>query len=319
MIGGLIFLASTVMNKGDKSKTGAVPDSAAKSSPDADQAKATDENETDHSDSDATATTATAEGEDAELPVAAAAPAYANSDGLSKPAEDNSQAFWASPTHGTPISVDYVPPGAQAFLIVRPAELLRHAEGEKLLAALGPYGETARKELEQMAAAPLADIEQLTVAWVERMSADNASTIEPIYIFRFANPVDQEKLKAQWKPGSCHAWRRGSLCHARRRRLFAQRQRGKMLIAGATLEVEESAEQGNIPPPLRIAVEKMLLASDANRQLVFLFAPGFSVSAKRLFFSRRVGAIVRSAAKFSARRLPGGNAQRASDERKSIP
>ncbi len=286
LIGGLIVLVSTVLKKEDKSKTGAAPDSTTKSSADADRAKtsASDESKTDNPDTGATATTATAEGDNTELPVATAPSADTNSDGQSKPADDNSHALWASPTHGSAVSFDYVPPGAQAFLIVRPAELGRLGEGEKLLAALGPYGETARRELEQMAAAPLADVEQLTIAWVERMSADNGSTVEPIYIFRFAKPVDLDKLKAQWKAGAS-AMHGGEEIYSTPSgsAYLPSAQRRKILIAGATPEVEESAEQGNMPPPLRIAVEKMLLASDANRQLVFLFAPDFCISKATTF------------------------------------
>ncbi len=169
---------------------------------------------------------------------------------------------------------------------MRPADLLRQAEGEKLLAALGPYGESARQRLEQLAGAPLEEIEQLTVAWVERMSADDASTVEPIFIFRFAKPLDQDKLKAlssdaapQTHSGEeVYATPTGSA-------YLPSAERGKTLIAGAAQEVEESAEQGGVAPPLRIAVEKMLLASDASRQIVFLFAPGFLYQQSHYFFA----------------------------------
>ncbi len=126
----------------------------------------------------------------------------------------------------------------------------------------------------------------MTVAWVERMSADDASTVEPIFIFRFAKPLDQDKLKAL-SSGAAPQTHSGEEVYATPTgsAYLPSAERGKTLIAGAAQEVEESAEQGGVAPPLRIAVEKMLLASDASRQIVFLFAPGFLYQQSHYFFA----------------------------------
>lgn len=286
VIGGAIFLASAAMKKDDRSKAGATSAGAAKPATDANQAQAADEKDAEISESSDSAASAEAGDENGEAPAAAGGPARADSDSRGKPAAQENTALWASPTRGSPVSVDYVPPGAQAFLFVRPADLLRPAEGEKILAALGPYGESARQHLEAMAGAPLAEVEQLTVAWVERMSADNVSTIAPIYIFRFANAVDQDKLKARWK-SAASTTHGGEVVFATPTgsAYLPTAERGKTLIAGAAEEVEESAEQGAVAPPLRRAIEKMLVTTDANRQIVFLFAPSFLFQEHKYFFA----------------------------------
>ena len=47
------------------------------------------------------------------------------------PRGENGKELWASPTNGAPISLAYLPPGVQALLVVRPAELLQHSGGRK--------------------------------------------------------------------------------------------------------------------------------------------------------------------------------------------
>src|SRR5690349_6952961 len=41
---------------------------------------------------------------------------------------DDSNALWVSPTTGQPIDMQFVPAGAQAFLVIRPAAILSHAD-----------------------------------------------------------------------------------------------------------------------------------------------------------------------------------------------
>ena len=281
-IGGVIFLAATTMKQGDKSSSAQAPAGTAKQSKQPDQAKATEENETDNSESSDSASVAGSELVQSPVVPLANQP---GGDGRNKPAAEDSNALWVSPTHGTPISVDYVPAGAQAFLVVRPADLLRHAEGEKLLAALGPYGESARQEVEALAGAPLSEIEQLTIAWVEQMSADNTSTIVPIYIFRFDTARDKAKLLEQWNnPAPVVHGGEEIYPTPTGAAYLPVAQRGKVLIAGAAEDVQASAEQAGVAPPLRRAIEKMLLTSDSARQVVFLFAPNFVLQNGKIFF-----------------------------------
>ena len=95
-----------------------------------------------------------------------------------KVAGDDGKMLWNSPTSGERVSVANLPAGVQIILFLRPAELMRSAEAEKILAALGPEIEAARRELESITASSMADIDQLTIAW-----PDAAQRVEPA-VFR---------------------------------------------------------------------------------------------------------------------------------------
>ncbi len=74
--------------------------------------------------------------------------------------------LWASPTAGEPLSLAYVPAGTQCLIHLRPALLASHPEGERVLAALGPWGQSVVKQLETMTNAEFADIQSLLIAVV---------------------------------------------------------------------------------------------------------------------------------------------------------
>lgn len=57
---------------------------------------------------------------------------------------------WESPTHGPPLDLAYLPAGVQAYIALRPAEILQHPEGTKTLAALGPLGELVTTTLRSL-------------------------------------------------------------------------------------------------------------------------------------------------------------------------
>ena len=63
--------------------------------------------------------------------------------------DDDGRTLWASPTHGPPLDLAYLPPGVEIILAVRPAELLAHAEGRRLSRRWDRWG----KAIELVAAA----------------------------------------------------------------------------------------------------------------------------------------------------------------------
>ncbi|MCH2115828.1 MAG: hypothetical protein MK171_13080 [Pirellulales bacterium] len=77
---------------------------------------------------------------------------------------DDGASLWISPTAGGPVSLNYLPPATQFILHLRPAELLGHTEGEKVLAALGPWAQQATDVLTHWTGAHLEEISSLTVA-----------------------------------------------------------------------------------------------------------------------------------------------------------
>src|SRR4051812_35586331 len=57
--------------------------------------------------------------------------------------DDDGKTLWVSPTNGKPLGLGYLPPGAQIIVAARPAALLKNAERNKVVAALGPLGKLA--------------------------------------------------------------------------------------------------------------------------------------------------------------------------------
>jgi eukaryotic-like serine/threonine-protein kinase len=193
--------------------------------------------------------------------------------------EKNGKELWASPTNGAPISLAHLPPGVQALLVVRPAELLLQLEGEKLLAALGPEGDAARHELESIAGTSLANVEQLTVAWVDQNDPSGAAILAPTYVFQFLHPPEKERQFAAW--GNPTPMRSGA------ETLFPTalgvtaflpgKESGKVLVAGPAETVKEAAELPGQPPPLRREIEKLLRTTDDQRLATLLWLPDNSV------------------------------------------
>ena len=62
--------------------------------------------------------------------------------------DDDGQTLWASPTSGPPLNLGHLPAGAEAILVLRPAELVASVEGAKMLEAIGPASATAAEEIQ---------------------------------------------------------------------------------------------------------------------------------------------------------------------------
>ncbi len=214
-------------------------------------------------------------------------------------AADEHKSLWASPTSGRPISLEYVAPCAQVFLYLRPAEVLKHPEGEKLLAALGPAGSSVWHEWEELIGGPLSDVDSVLVAWVERTGAEANPPIAPMYVFRFTKPIDQTALLEHWKNPA--ATKQGSeqiyACPSGFAYLPGT-ENGKVLVAGGKTEVEASAQQGKTTPPLHREIERLLQTSDATRLATLLCVPDYLFSHAKLFFVGPLAALVDPAESF---------------------
>ena len=60
--------------------------------------------------------------------------------------QDDGLSLWASPTAGSPLSLDYVAAGAQVIFSVRPAQIVRRPDGDQILPSFGPWGELSKQQ-----------------------------------------------------------------------------------------------------------------------------------------------------------------------------
>jgi hypothetical protein len=108
--------------------------------------------------------------------------------------DDDGKTLWASPTAGELLAVQYLPSGIQAYLVLRPVELLASAEGARMVAALGPSGERARAQLRSILGVELAEIEQLAIACYP----DDSGAPQAAFVMRLLQQPEIERLLAAW-------------------------------------------------------------------------------------------------------------------------
>ncbi len=215
---------------------------------------------------------------------------------------DDGSTLWTSPTIGVPWSREYIAPAAQALLLLRPAELVKHPEGEKLLAALGPSSEIARRQLESTAG-PLAEIERLTIAWVDPLTAESTGAggwpLVPMYVVRFSAPREIDSLIALW--GNAQATKEGAeqiyqtpLGTA----YFPTKDERKTLVIGPAAQIKDVIQQSGKAPPLRLELEKLLEVTDDERLATLLLLPSVALRSGSEIFAGPLQNLIQPARTF---------------------
>jgi len=188
---------------------------------------------------------------------------------------DGGEPPWPSPTDGQPVSLRYLPPGAQVFLIVRPADLLAHPEGPRILQALGPMFARTQAAWEAAAGLPLSGMEQLIVSFHD--AGDPLP--RPTLVVRPKTPVAKESLLQKWgnpapaSPDSEVYRGPGGWSYL----LPADAQDG-VFVVGRPEQVREIQAAQGAPPAISVAMEKLLKTSDDRRHVTVLFTPNELVS-----------------------------------------
>lgn len=188
---------------------------------------------------------------------------------------DNGPRPWPSPTDGPPVSLHYLPPGAQVFLIVRPASFLAGSEGLRILQTLGPAFATTQAAWEAASGLPLGEIEQLIVSFHD----DGDPLPRPTLVVRPRVPVAKETLLQKWgnpvptSPDSQEYRAPGGWSY-----LVPVDAPDGVFVVGKPEQIREILAVQGAPPAISVAMERLLKASDDQRHLTVLFAPNELVS-----------------------------------------
>jgi hypothetical protein len=180
---------------------------------------------------------------------------------------DDGKTLWASPTTGPPIPWAYLPARAEVVLALRPAELLRHPEGAKLLSALGPVGQQARAALEDAAGVPASEMEHLIVAW-----SHTSGDWTPTYVVKTTALIQPEMLVAKYQ--SATEMSHGSekyFVAAGRAYAAPSAEQGRTVITSAADQMQEILARGRNSAPLSREMVKLLQTSDSQRLVTLLF------------------------------------------------
>ncbi len=184
--------------------------------------------------------------------------------------DDDDKTLWVSPTNGKPLDLAYLSPGAQVVLALRPAEFRKHAEGEKVLAALGPAGQHAIELVEHTTTVPLAEMERLVAGCQATGDGNWLAT----FVVHAVQPITNESLLAKL-PGATEKEHGG-------KKYWLANNRAYFLPGGAANRVLVIAPEDAIhdvidlagqTPPLRRDIERLIAHTDADRQLTIVLAP----------------------------------------------
>ncbi|MDZ4817590.1 MAG: hypothetical protein SGJ20_01310, partial [Planctomycetota bacterium] len=181
---------------------------------------------------------------------------------------DDGKTLWTAPTAGSALSISYLPNDSQVILAVRAAELLRHAEGEKLLAALGPAGQEALQKLETRCGLKLSQIDHLLVGWT-----DQAGTLSPTLVVQPNAKLTRNDLIRRWRDPVEGAHGGATMYVASNDAYYFPKKESTLFVVGTVDAVQQSITAGEATPFLSRELVKLIATSDSKRTLTVLFPP----------------------------------------------
>ncbi|MFO0904777.1 MAG: serine/threonine-protein kinase [Pirellulales bacterium] len=185
---------------------------------------------------------------------------------------DDGKSLWESPTTGAPVQLEWVPPGAQVFLILRPHDLMASTEGPRVLQALGPALGSSLADLEKILGLPFDEIEQLIVTLHDAGEAFP----RPAFVVHSQEDLDVESLAGKWnaqpsdEKGKALVYQAGTWHYA-----LPTTETKRVFLVGAAEEVQEVAKIGGAAPALRREMEKLRRLTDDQRHFTLLLAPNY--------------------------------------------
>ena len=194
--------------------------------------------------------------------------------------DDDGGLLWASPTSGSPIELRYVAPAAQGYLVFRPADLLGHGEGSRVVRALGPEFQNQRKTWETVTGVRLEQVELFVMAL--HPSGEQMSRVSMVVHLR---GVSTGQLVTAWGGAQPAGQGLGSLYRVRGWTFFVPRDEQNVFAMGSDEDIQEMVASGGAPPILRREVERLRRTSDADRHFTALLAPNFLFAGGRKLFS----------------------------------
>lgn len=191
--------------------------------------------------------------------------------------------IWQSPTEGEPIDLAWLPPGVQAIVALRPAELTQQSEWEKLSdqRTLGAVSQWLTDDLPKTTGQTLDKIETVLVGLLDGSPGPPKVAL----VARSSDPFSLDDLQTAWgeaRPEQVE----GQEIHTQSGRAFCLPDKGdgKLLVIAPAAELREMVKSGGEPPPLRRELEVLAASSDDQRQLTLLVAPNFPLTDGKALF-----------------------------------
>lgn len=188
---------------------------------------------------------------------------------------DDGKSLWVSPTSGPAIDLQYVPPGGQFYIHLRPAALIASGSGDRLLEALGPQFSRMRTQWEAESGVELRTVDRL----VGTLFASEAAPPRFAWVVYLKEAVETSDLAAKWQDVETaeqdgHEYFKGKAWAY----LVPERGEGKVFVMVAPSDVKETFEAKGLPPVLRADLQRLIRESDQDRHVTLCGAPNFLYS-----------------------------------------
>lgn len=179
---------------------------------------------------------------------------------------------WESPTKGAPLEPKYLISGAQAIIALRPAQLMKNPESEKLLdsSVTGNLGAWIREGLPKELGLPLEKLDQVVISVLD----NGAEAPKLAYRVQTTDPVAFEALQAAWgNPGQQMAgdktfYEKDGVSY------YGSPSGGqKLFVVGPSDVMKDVIESDGAATSLPLDIEVMLKQTDADRTITAIFVP----------------------------------------------
>ena len=187
---------------------------------------------------------------------------------------DDGQLPWASPTNGSEVKFQYVPPDSQVHMMLRPASMLAQPEGNRVLESMGPTFASARASWERAAGFPLSDIDQLIIA----MHDNGGRFPRPSFVVRLVEPVEKSDLLAKWGNPTATEENGGTYYKGNSWSFFIPGTDPGVFVMGSEQDIKEVASTGGAAPPIRRESERLRQVSDRDRHFTMILSPNYLFS-----------------------------------------
>jgi hypothetical protein len=191
--------------------------------------------------------------------------------------------MWSSPTHGKPIDVAFLAPGPEAVIVLRPADLLKHPQGERLLdpKVLGPLAEWVRTQLPAVSGTSLENIVQAVVGVLE--SGGNTRLALVVHV---KDPVPEQTLLKAWGDPAAEKLEDKTFFQKQDMAYYVPKSRqGHVIVVAPPVEMKVVVASDGQAVLLPLDVERLLHLSDGDRMLTAVIGPGLLTTPGKGLFS----------------------------------
>jgi eukaryotic-like serine/threonine-protein kinase len=179
--------------------------------------------------------------------------------------------MWDSPTKGKPWELKYLAPGAQAVIAIRPAEIVKQPESERLLdpRVLGTLADWFRQQLPALAGSPLDNIERAIIGLLPA-GADGVPRLA--VVLNLTTAVPEADLLKSWGDPTPEVFGEQTVYHKEDRSYWAPKaDEGRVIVVGPSAEMREVVDGAAALVPLQI--QFLLKSSDADRHFTCVVGP----------------------------------------------